>query len=86
MALVVAELYEQRLFVKLLNDGSDLPTSQALNREVRQQCHHIQRRWHLSLRAAILSSLSTQHVTNLDTFSPVRTIHNVLTTTLFDVA
>ena len=81
--LLVAELYEQSLVVKLLDDRADLTARKSLRGKVCQQRHHVQKRWPFVLCALIFFHHSTQHVTNVGTFSPVRTIQIVLTTALF---
>src|SRR5258708_15928264 len=81
--LVVAELHEQSIVVKLLDDRADLPASKSLRGKVRQQCHHVQNGRPFALCAFFRLHHSTQQVTNLGTLSPVRTIQIVLTTALF---
>jgi hypothetical protein len=81
--LIVAELHEQSLVVKLLDDGADLPARQSLRRKVLQQCHHVQNGRPFVPCAFFRLHHSTQQVTNFGTLSPVRTIQIVLTTALF---
>src|SRR5262249_12258192 len=76
--LIVAELDEQGLVVKLLNYRADLPAGKPMRRKVRQQRNHVQEGC-----AVFRLHHSTQHVTNLGTLSPVRTIQIVVTTALF---
>src|ERR1700738_1282939 len=80
--LVVAELHEQSLVVQLLDDRADLPARKPLRRKVLQQCHHVQNGWPFVPCALFRFHHSTQQVTNLGTFSPVRTIQIDLTTAL----
>jgi hypothetical protein len=47
--LIVAELDEQSLVVKLLNDRPDLTTRELFRGAVCQQCHHIRKGWALIL-------------------------------------
>src|SRR5260370_26665129 len=81
--LLVAELHEQSLVVKLLDDGADLPARKSLRGKVRQQCYHVQIGRRFVLCALFCLHHSTQQVTNLGTLSPVRTIQRVLTTARF---
>ena len=56
---------------------------ESLRGKIRQQCHHVQKRWPFVLCALFRFHHCTQQVTNLGTVSPVRTIQKVLTTALF---
>ena len=81
--LLVAELHEQNLVVKLFHDRADLPAGKSLPGNVGQQCHHIQQRWPFAFCVLLRFHYSTHQVTNLGTSSPDRTIQIVLTTALF---
>ena len=81
--LVVAELHEQSFFVKPFDDGADLPACEPLCGKVGRAIRHIQNGRPLVLCVLFRFHHSTQHVTNLGTLSPVRTIQIVLTTALF---
>jgi hypothetical protein len=77
--LIVAELNEQSLVVKLFDDRTDLPAYKPLRGKVCQQCYYVQKGRPCAL---FCPHQSTQHVTNLGALSPVRTIQIVLTTAL----
>lgn len=81
--LIVAELYEQRAVVKLLNDCADLPPRKSLRGTVRQQRHDGQQGRPLVLCILCCVHQSTQQVTKTGRLSPTRTIQIVLTTALF---
>src|SRR5262245_38104961 len=82
-ALIVTELHQQGLVVKLLHDRAHLPPCKLPRGEVLEQCDHVKKRWPVALCALLRLAHSTQHVTNLGTFSPARMIQIVLTTALF---
>src|SRR5262249_29166280 len=81
--LIVAELDEQCLAVKLLNDRANLPACKALLGKVRQQRHHVRKGRPFVLRVFFRLHHSTQHVMNRGALSPVRTIQMVPTTSSF---
>ena len=82
-ALIVAKLHERNTVVQLLNDRTDLPARKPLRRQVRQQRYHVKSARPFVFRSLCCSHHSTQHVTNVGQFSPVRTIQIDLTTALF---
>jgi hypothetical protein len=79
-ALLVAELYQRRIGVELLDDGADLPTCKSLRRKIGQQRHYIQDGRSLVLGAVCRIHHNTQQLTKIGRLSPVRTIQIVLTT------
>jgi len=81
--LVVAELYKQCRVIKLLDDGPDLPAREPSRGKVRQQRHDVQSRRRFVL---FCRHHSTQQVTNLGEYSPVRTIQTDRTTALFSLS
>jgi hypothetical protein len=79
--LVVAEFYKRSLVVELLDNGANLPARKPLPGKIRQQRYDIQKGWSF-VPALFRVHHSTQQVTSLGTFSPLRMIHIVLTTAL----
>ena len=59
---------------QVLHDGADLPTSETLFGKFDQQCHYVQEGRLFASCALLRFHHSTQQVTNLGTFSPVRAI------------
>ena len=82
-SLVVTELHQKCLVVKLFDDSADLAAREAMRGKVCKQSGHVQNGRPFVLCAFFCLHQSTQHVTNLGTASPVRTIQSVLTTALF---
>ena len=66
-ALIVAEFDEEHLIVELLDNCAHLPPRKPVCRDIRQQCDHIQKGWHVAFYRPLSFHHSTQQVTNRGT-------------------